>query len=84
MAKSPTEVPLTQGHHVFMSIYLAFKLEHLSLKHQMNHFALKAKLYITAIRQAFDELMILKSYITQHPLIIFKNFTNLQKIICNS
>ena len=56
LAKSPTKVPLTQGNHVFMSIYSAFKLECLSLKYKMNHFALKAKLYMRAIRQAFDEL----------------------------
>ena len=56
LAKSPTKVPLTQGNHVFMSIYSAFKLECLSLKYKMNHFALKAKLYMTVIRQAFDQL----------------------------
>ena len=28
LAKSPTKVPLTQGNHVFMSIYSAFKLEY--------------------------------------------------------
>ena len=63
LAKSPTKVPLTQGNHVFMSIYSAFKLECLSLKYKMNHFALKAKLYITVIRQAFDQLRSLKSCI---------------------
>ena len=56
LAKSPTKVPLTQGNHVFMSIYSAFKLECLSLKYKMNYFALKAKLYMTVIRQAFDQL----------------------------
>jgi len=38
-----------------------FKLECLKIKHQTNHFALKAKLYIKAIRQAFAELQQFKT-----------------------
>lgn len=61
LAKSPAKIPLTQGNHVFMSIYAGFKLECLSLKHGLNHFALKSKLYISALKQAFDELKSLKT-----------------------
>lgn len=56
LAKSPTKIPLTQGSYVFMSIYSAFKLECMSLKHKINHFYLKSKLYIKAVKLAFDEL----------------------------
>lgn len=61
LAKSPTKIPLTQGNHVFMSIYSAFKLECLSVKHKMNHFALKSKLYLKALKQAFGELKSLRT-----------------------
>jgi len=60
LAKSPTQRVRTQGNHVFLSIYAAFRLECLSLKHKMNHFALRAKLYLKANRIAFDQLQTLK------------------------
>ena len=60
LAKSPTQRVRTQGNHVFMSIYAAFRLECLSIKHKLNHFALRAKLYLKANRLAFDELQTLK------------------------
>jgi hypothetical protein len=37
------------------------RLESLSAQQGLNKFALKSKLYINAIRQAFDELQQLKS-----------------------
>ncbi len=48
LAKSPTRTPTTQNNHIFMAIMAVFKLECLKIKHQTNHFALKAKLYIKA------------------------------------
>ena len=60
LAKSPTQRVRTQGNHVFLSIYAAFRLECLSIKHKLNHFALRAKLYLKANRIAFDELQTLK------------------------
>lgn len=56
LAKSPTRRVMTQNNHVFMSIYAVFKLECLKSKHKVNHFALRAKLYIKATQQAFAEL----------------------------
>ena len=61
LAKSPTRTERTQSNHCFMSIYAAFRLEGLRLKHGINHFALRAKLYLKAIRRAFDELQLLKA-----------------------
>jgi hypothetical protein len=60
LAKSPTQRVRTQGNHVFLCIYAAFRLECLSIKHKLNHFALRAKLYLKAVRLAFDELQTLK------------------------
>jgi hypothetical protein len=39
-----------------MSLYATARLEILSAQQGLNKFALKSKLYINAIRQAFDEL----------------------------
>ena len=43
------------------AIYAAFSLEWLRIKHRMNPFALRSKLYLKAIRHAFDELQQLKA-----------------------
>lgn len=61
LAKSPTKTTRTQSNHFFMAIYAAFRLENLSVKHRINHFALRSRLYINAIRCAFDELQNLKA-----------------------
>lgn len=61
LAKSPTRRVTTQNNHVFMSIYAVFKLECLKLKHEANHFALRAKLFIKATRQAYAELQSLRT-----------------------
>jgi hypothetical protein len=56
LSKSPTRTVQTQSNHVFASIYAAFKLEILKLKHHTNHFALKNKLYLKALQASFAEL----------------------------
>ncbi|MEM8722369.1 MAG: transposase [Cyanobacteria bacterium P01_G01_bin.39] len=61
LAKSPTKSIRTQNNHIFMSIYAAFQLECLKLKHRMNHFALRNRIYVTALKQAMCELHLLKS-----------------------
>jgi IS4 transposase len=60
LAKSPAHRARAQGNHVFLPIFAAFRLECLSIKHKLNHFALRAKLYLKAVRLAFDELQTLK------------------------
>lgn len=57
---SPTKVQRTQSNHVFSAIYAYFKLEMLSVKQGMNHFALKSKLLVSATRAAFDLLQNIK------------------------
>jgi hypothetical protein len=60
LAKSPAKTLRTQGNHIFMSLYAGAKLECLSIKKKMNTFALKNKLYLKAIRQAYEEFQLLK------------------------
>ena len=47
-----------------MAIYAAFFLEWLRIKHRMNPFALRSKLYLKAIRQAFEEIAAAKGRVT--------------------
>jgi hypothetical protein len=54
LAKSPTSTIRTQSNHVFMSIYASAKLEILAIKHKVNTFALRTKLYISALKNAFS------------------------------
>lgn len=60
-AKSPTRVVQTQINHLFASIYAFVKLERLRIAQQTNHFALKSRLYINAIKAAFQELNNMKN-----------------------
>ncbi len=60
LAKSPARTVRTQSNHIFMSLYAGAKLECLSIKNGLNTFALKRKLYLKALRLAFDELQGLK------------------------
>lgn len=59
LSKSPTKTVKTQSNHFFASIYAFFKLEKLKLKHQLNHFALRSKLYIKALQASFEHLKLL-------------------------
>jgi len=56
LARSPTHSVRTQSNHFFASIYAFLKLELLKLKYQLNHFALRSKLYIKALQASFAEL----------------------------
>ena len=56
IAKSPTRTIRTQCNHVFMSIFAYVKLERLKFAHKLNHFAIKAKLNMAAMKVIFKEL----------------------------
>ena len=56
LEKSPTQTTTTQTNHLFASLCAYIKLEWLRKTTQLNHFALKSKLYITAIHSAFATL----------------------------
>ena len=61
LAKAPTRRVRTQSNPCFMALYAAARLEGLRSKHRLKHFALRARLYLKAIRSAFEELQTLKT-----------------------
>jgi hypothetical protein len=56
LEKSPTKTVRSQSNHIFAAMIAFIKLEQLKLTHNTNHFALKSKLYLKALRAAFAEL----------------------------
>lgn len=60
LAKSPTKNETSQSNHIFASMLAFCKLELLKLHKHMNHFQLKSRLYIHAVKAAFKELQCLK------------------------
>lgn len=62
IAKSPTRTIKTQSNHLFASIMAYIKLEKLKFANKLNHFALKNKIYVQALKAAFNELTNLKQY----------------------
>lgn len=65
LSKSPTRTVVTQTNHFFSALYAFVKLEVLKMKTSFNHFALKSKIYVSALKTAFEELKKLKiTYIT--------------------
>ena len=61
LGKAPVRRVRTQNNHIFAALYAVFKLECLKIKHKFNHFALRSKIYLSALRSAYDELQILKA-----------------------
>jgi hypothetical protein len=56
LSKSPTKTPRTQANHLFASLCAYIKLERISLTAHLNHFALKSKIYIEALKASMLEL----------------------------
>ena len=63
IGKSPTRTVKTQSNHIFSSIMAYVKLEKLIFSSKLNHFAMKAKIYLAANKAAFKELEIIKTQI---------------------
>lgn len=61
LEKSPTQTITTQANHFFASLCAFIKLELLSHQTKLNHFALKAKLYLAANKAAFKQLQQIKA-----------------------
>ena len=59
--KSPTRTERTQQNHLFASVLAYVKLETYKFASELNHFAMKSKLYLTATRAAFKELCQIKN-----------------------
>lgn len=60
LAKSPTKKVRTQSNHFFTTMYAFVKLERLAHATNLNHFALKTKLYVRAQQASLRELQELK------------------------
>jgi len=56
LEKSPTHNATTQTNHLFASLCAYIKLEWLRKATQLNHFAIKTKLYLAALHSAFEIL----------------------------
>ncbi len=63
LEKSPTRTETTQRNHLFASLCAYVKLEKLKMKTKLNHFALKSKLYLSAVKSAYTELVKLKAHL---------------------
>jgi hypothetical protein len=68
-AKSPTKRVMTQSNHFFASICAYVKLAILSSTHKMNHFAVKAKLYQSALASAYQQLQELTAALAARPAL---------------
>jgi hypothetical protein len=53
---SPTKVELSQRNHINLTICAFIKLEKLRLNYKMNHFAIKEKIYIEALKVAYEKV----------------------------
>ncbi|MCA6597584.1 MAG: hypothetical protein IM516_07375 [Pseudanabaena sp. M158S2SP1A06QC] len=62
LSKSPTKTVDSQAHHFFASLWGYVKFENLQLNSNLNHFALKSKLYIRALQQSFWEWQSLRTF----------------------
>ena len=64
IGSSPARSVKAQSNHLFASIFAFVKLEKIKLSKNLNHFAIKAKLYMAAVKIAFSELKELKENLT--------------------
>lgn len=58
--KSPTRTVTTQTNHFFAALCAFVKLEWLGRRTDLNHYALKSKIYVMALRTAFQSLQALR------------------------
>jgi hypothetical protein len=64
LAKSPTRRVITQTTHLFASLLAYVKLERLKFVHKLNHFALKSKIYLAAMKTAWEKIQQLENFNT--------------------
>ena len=60
LAKSPAHTIKTQSNHFFCAIWAYVKLEILKFQTKLNHFQIKAKIHLKALKAAFEELNSIK------------------------
>jgi len=57
LEKSPTRTPTTQRNHLFACLCAYVKLEALKIKTGVGHFTIKSKIYLSALKAAYAELV---------------------------
>ena len=57
LEKSPTRTTTTQRNHLFASLCAYVKLEALKLKTGVGHFTIKSKIYLSALKAAYAEVV---------------------------
>jgi len=57
LEKSPTRTTTTQRNHLFASVCAYVKLEALKIKTGVGHFTIKSKIYLSALKTAYAELV---------------------------
>jgi IS4 transposase len=57
LERSPTRTTTTQRNHLFSSLCAYLKLESMKWRTKLNHFALKSKIYQSALKAAYEELV---------------------------
>jgi len=62
LAKSPTKIMRTQANHFFASLCAYIRLESISIGTKINHFALKQKIYLAAMKTAMEKIREFGSY----------------------
>lgn len=60
LEKSPTRTVTTQTNHFFVALCTFVKLEWLRTRTKLNHYALKSKIYLSALLSAFQTLQALQ------------------------
>jgi DDE superfamily endonuclease len=60
IAKSPTRTLKTQSNHIYCAIWAYVKLEKMKICLKLNHFEIKAKIYIKALKAAYQELNLIR------------------------
>jgi len=61
LGKSPTRTETTQRNHLFASLCAYVKLEALKIKTGVGHFTIKSKIYLSALKAAYAEVVKLNS-----------------------
>jgi hypothetical protein len=54
IGSSPAHTVRTQSNHIFAALYSFVKLERVRLSKELNHFAIKTKLYMSALKSLFS------------------------------
>ena len=72
ISQPPTKMERSQKNHLFASMWGLLQLEKLKIMHKNIHFALKHKIYMAALKAAWEEIRSLKRHAVNE--LDFQNF----------